>query len=120
MMFSVSRVLLLLLVALVAAACAARGDAVASGPEGARLRVENRSWSDVRVYAVTTAGQRIRIGNVTGSSTATLGIPASVVGGGSDLVFQVDPVGSRATASSFRIFVRPGDNVTITIPPVVR
>ncbi|HSJ05516.1 MAG TPA: hypothetical protein VK936_02365 [Longimicrobiales bacterium] len=115
------RPLLLLAMALTATACATRGDAAEHEQErSAPLRVENRSWSDMRVYVLTTAGQRTRLGTVNGSSTSTLRIPASIVSGGRELVFEVDPVGSRATATSFSIFVRPGETVTLTIPPQVR
>jgi hypothetical protein len=109
---------------LLAFAMGACGTGLRGDPEvqqqGAGLRVENRSWSDVRVYVVTTAGHRTRLGMVSGSSTATLRIPVAVVSGGRELQFQVDPVGSRATASSFNIFVRPGETITITVPPQVR
>jgi hypothetical protein len=115
------RAVLLLAVALGANACTARGDAAEREREGsAPLRVENRSWADMRIYVLTTAGHRTRLGTVNGSTTSTLRIPASIVSGGRELVFQVDPVGSRATATSFSIFVRPGQTVTLTIPPQVR
>jgi hypothetical protein len=115
------RVLPALLLALAVGGC---GGAMRGDPEfqeqGASLRVDNRSWSDVRVYVVTTAGHRTRLGMVSGSSNATLRIPVGVVAGGREVQFQVDPVGSRATASSFNIFVRPGETITITVPPQVR
>jgi hypothetical protein len=115
------RTLLLALVASTATACASRGDAAERERENsASVRVENRSWSDMRVYVLTTAGMRTRLGTVNGSSTSTLRIPASIVSGGRELVFEVDPVGSRATATSFSIFVRAGETVTLTIPPQVR
>jgi hypothetical protein len=82
--------------------------------------VRNQSWSEVRVYAVSTAGQRTRLGNVAGTATVTLQIPAAVVGIGNELRFEVLPVGSRAPASSFSMYVRPGETVTLTIPPQVR
>jgi hypothetical protein len=115
------RILAILLLVVAVSSCGAmRGGDPSVQQEGALLRVENRSWSDMRVYVVTTAGHRTRLGMVSGSSSATLRIPVSVVAGGRELLFQVDPVGSRATASSFSIFVRPGESVTITIPPQIR
>lgn len=113
-------VLLLVLVAILVGACGSRQAAEERREQGsAPLRVENRSWSDMRVY-VATIGQRTRLGTVPGSSTMTLRIPAHIVSGGRELVFEVDPVGSRATATSFSIFVRPGEQVRLTIPPQVR
>lgn len=115
-----SRLLLLLFVTILVGACGSRQAAEARRAEGAApLRVENRSWADMRVY-VATIGQRSRLGTVPGNSSMTLEIPAHIVSGGREVTFEVDPVGSRATATSYRIYVRPGEQVTLTIPPQVR
>jgi hypothetical protein len=104
----------LLLLAL--AACSANPRDRASGAEAeASVRVENRSWTDMTIYAVS-GGQRVRLGSVTGTSTAVLRIPSGVVGLGRSLTFIADPLGSDRTSSSFEIFVRPGDEITLTIP----
>ena len=111
---------LLLLLALAVGAC---GQAARSGPvvgsEPTRVRVENQSSSQVNIYVVAGA-QRIRLGSVVGSATAVLRIPDSVVGFGRDLSFLADPIGSSNVASSFSIYVQPGEEVTITIPSRVR
>lgn len=88
--------------------------------EGATLRVENQAWLDMTIYVSDAgSGARRRLGNVTGTSTATLRIPQPVVGIGRTLRFIADPIGSGRTASSYDLFVRPGQRVTITIPPRV-
>jgi hypothetical protein len=109
-------VLLLTAVLAIGTGCAARQ--AYDGPETAVL-VENQSLSDMRIYAIAT-GQRIRLGSVGGFRTQALRIPPAIVGGGRELSFEADPVAGLQPASSFNIYVLPGDTVTITIPPRVR
>jgi hypothetical protein len=80
------------------------------------LRVENQDFLDMNVYVVRS-GQRIRLGSAPGLSTRVLSIPASLVGGGAELRFLVDPVGSNRTPISQEIFVQPGDVIDLIIPP---
>lgn len=115
---------LLLVALLVAAACASTraGDDDADReerPTGATLVVTNQAFSDFNVYAITDGGQRTRIGFVNGSSTRRFPLPDRVIGFGQSVRFLVDPIGSSATAQSFSIYVRPGTEVGITIPPTV-
>lgn len=109
------RLLLLVLAPLLLMGCGAARPA-GSATDGATLRVENQAFNDMTIYAVAGA-QSIRLGTVTGNSTAVLRIPATVVGMGQDMSFRADPIGSSAVSSSFTIFVAPGEEVTITIPP---
>jgi hypothetical protein len=96
------------------------GDDPRAEAQGASLRVENQAWLDMTIY-VTDAGSgaRRRLGGVSGTSNATLRIPPEVVGIGRSLRFIADPIGSGRTASSYDLFVRPGQRVSITIPPTV-
>ena len=82
----------------------------------ATLRVENRSWNEVVVYAIRST-QRIRLGNVPGVSTRTFNIPESLVGGGTTLRFQADPIGSSQAPVSHEITVNAGDQVQLYVPP---
>lgn len=108
------------LLLLAAAACASANPGLRVGDEPhTTVRVANQSWLDVNMY-VTTGSQRVRIGSVRGNNTQTLRIPASVVGFGREVGFVADPIGSGSVASSFQIFVRPGEEVSITIPARVR
>lgn len=108
-------VVVLLLVAALAA-CAGNRGSDAPEPERTTVRVDNRAWTEMTLYAISS-GQRIRLGTVGGTSTAVLRIPAGVVGQGRNLTFLADPLGSSRTSTSFEIFVRPGEQVTLTIPP---
>lgn len=113
---------LLLVVAL--AGCASGGQ---NGPEGpvvgetqeARVVVENQSTSDMRIYAIAS-GQRVRLGSVSGLQTQTLTIPRHVVGGGRDIAFEADPLAGQQSATSFRMFVSPGQEVVMRIPSRLR
>lgn len=106
---------------MLAGACARQSqeDAGAVPRTETMLRVENQDFLDMNVY-VLRSGQRIRLGSVPGLSSRVLPIPASLVGGGSELRFLVDPVGSNRTPISQEIFVEPGDVVDLVIPPQPR
>ena len=105
-----------LLFLLVLGACSTNPRAQAGGAEEeTTVRVENHAWMDMTIYAIAS-GQRVRLGSVSGSSTAVLRIPPGVVGLGRNLTFVADPLGSSRTSSSFEIYVRPGEEITLTIP----
>lgn len=104
------------LILLLLAACSGNPrDRGIAGEEATTVRVENRSWTDMTIYAIAD-GQRVRLGSVTGTTTAVLSIPQGVVGLGRTLTFMADPLGSARTSSSFEIYVRPGEQITLTIP----
>lgn len=113
-----TRIMLPLMIALLITGCAARQGGATAENGSAAVEVRNQSWSDMRIYAVS-GSQRTRLGMVTANSTAVLRIPSHVVAGGRDVSFIADAVAGGA-ASSFNIFVRPGDQVEITIPATVR
>ena len=110
--------LMVLLVLIVLAACTGntRRDRHSPRPEPATVRVQNQAWTEMTVYVVAS-GQRVRLGNVNGNSNTVLRLPESIVGMGRSVRFMVDPLGSSRTSNSFEIHVRPGEQVTITIPP---
>ena len=104
-----------LMLAVTATACAStRGPAVREEP--AQLVVDNRGYPDMVIYAVDGA-RRIRIGTATGNLTTKLRIPATVVQTGREVQFVADPIGSNRAGVSNKIFVRPGQEVTLIIPP---
>jgi len=111
--------LLVVLVLLAAAACTGQGRNAPQPQERTTVRVQNQSWLNVTMYVMFGASRQ-RLGEVTGNGTSTFTIPEGVVGFGRSLRFLADPIGSGNTAQSFEIFVNPGDNVTLTIPPTVR
>jgi hypothetical protein len=99
------------------AACGGRSAQSSPDPDAqAMLQVENRSFSDMVIYAVDS-GQRIRLGIVTGNSTRSFPLPTYLVGAGGRLRLLADPIGGNRTPVSEELTVQPGDIVTLTIPP---
>ena len=101
----------------IVAACAGRSQD--TGPEpanSAMVQVENQGFTDMVIYAIS-GGQRIRLGLVTGNSTKTFTVPRYLTGGAGPIRFLADPIGGNRTPVSEEMSVRPGDLVTLTIPP---
>ena len=99
------------------AACGGRSAEPDPHPENqAILQVENRGFADMVIYAVDGA-QRVRLGTATGNSTKSFPLPSYLVRSGGPLRFLADPIGATRTPVSEEITVRPGDIVTLTIPP---
>src|SRR5438445_7484988 len=65
------------------------GEGQVDGPT--RVRVENQNLADMTIY-VYQGSQRIRIGRVSGNSTADLVIPKSIVSGVTTLRFMAEPM----------------------------
>lgn len=85
--------------------------------EAASVEVENRGFADMTVYVVDMGGARRRLGTATGLTTTVLTIPQTTVGNGREILFVVDPIGGARTAYTNRIYVTPGDEVRLVIPP---
>ncbi|HEX8907533.1 MAG TPA: hypothetical protein VF771_22010 [Longimicrobiaceae bacterium] len=110
--------LALVLATLGAAACVGKGRNAPIPQPATFVHVENQAWLDVDVYAMS-GGLRRRLGLVNANSSARFRIPDSVIGIGRSLQFLVDPVGSSRTGTSFEIYVSPGQEVTLTVPPTL-
>lgn len=113
----------LALVALVgASACGALGNNVPNpfaggaqaGEDRLRIQVQNMNFNDATVYAVS-AGQRIRLGNVTGKTDESFQIDWNFA---NPIAFQVDVVGGRGCDTT-AIPVDPGARVWLQIPSEV-
>lgn len=110
----------LALVALVGtSACGALGNSVPNPFAGGaqadenrlRVQVQNMNFNDVTVYAVS-AGQRIRLGTVTGKTDESFQIDWNFA---NPIAFQVDVIGGRGCDTS-AIPVDPGARVWLQIP----
>jgi hypothetical protein len=98
-------------------ACAGRAQDTGTEPAGpAMVRVENQGFADMVIYAVS-GGQRVRLGLATGNSTKTFTVPRYLTAGAGPVRFLADPIGGDRTPVSEEMSVRPGDLVTLTIPP---
>ena len=78
----------------------------------AQLTAENQNFSDATIYAVWDAGNRQRLGMVTGGTSKTFQLDLR----GGELRLQVDFI-AGGNFTSDRIIVNPGDHVQVTIPP---
>ena len=86
-------------------------------PPRTTVTVDNQSFLDMTVFVVV-GGQRIRLGQATGSSKSKFTIPAYLIGNGiQQLRFVADPIGSNRLPISDEISVSAGDEVVLTIPP---
>jgi hypothetical protein len=86
-------------------------------PPKTTVTVDNQSFLDMTVYAIS-GGQRIRLGQATGSSKSKFTIPAYLIGYGiQPLRFIADPIGGNRLPVSEEINVTAGDEVILTIPP---
>lgn len=102
--------------ALSSAGCVGTGKNAPTPQATTTVTVRNQAVLDVDVFAVYS-GTRARLGSVSAGNTSTFRIPPAVLGSGRDLVFVVDPIGSRRQGVSFRMFVRPGEPVPpLTVP----
>ena len=110
---------LVVLLALASAACSAGGRPSRPGtefPATTTLEVDNQSFADMTVYLVD-GGSRIRLGRAPGKATTALKIPPSMLGAARELQFLAEPLASSRGTVSDRIWVTPGDRISLMIPP---
>lgn len=101
-----------------ASACGRTTAETGDTPErpSATVRVENRSFSEMRVYVMRST-QRIRLGTVSGNSTVDFEIPSHLVSTAAQLQIVADPIGGRRARASETFTVNPGDHITMVISP---
>jgi len=106
----------LVLVALATAACH-RGAVAPINPQAeVAVTVDNQNFLDMNVFLVR-GGQRIRLGTVPGLTQRILMVRPELIGYGTELRFELHPIGARSNPVSETISVRPGDVIHLTIPP---
>jgi hypothetical protein len=106
----------LLLVALAAAACH-RGTIASINPQAeVAVTVDNQNFLDMNVFVIR-GGQRIRLGTVPGLTSRILMVRPDLIGYGTELRFELHPIGGRSNPVTETITVHPGDVIHLTIPP---
>lgn len=104
-------------VSVIACSHRTRPNTAGGPPAKTTVTVDNQSFLDMTVY-VLSGGQRIRLGQATGSSKSKFTIPAYLIGNGiQPLRFLADPIGGNRLPVSEEINVSAGDEVVLTIPP---
>src|SRR2546426_12138722 len=110
------RVFPLLLCTLAAAACH-RGAVAPINPQAeVAVSVDNQNFLDMNVFLIR-GGQRIRLGTVPGLTSRTLMVRPELVGYGTELQFELHPIGGRSNPVTQTIPVRPAAAIHPTIPP---
>ncbi|HMH83313.1 MAG TPA: hypothetical protein VK531_10615, partial [Gemmatimonadales bacterium] len=66
---------------------------------------------------IIRGGQRLRLGMVPGLSSRTLMVRPEMIGYGTELRFEVHPIGGRSNPITETMTVHPGDVIQLTIPP---
>lgn len=105
---------MVLLFAVVVAACGGRGKP-ALPPERITLRVDNRGYFDVTVYALRAVGSATRLGNISGGSSGTLFVRLSDLQPGGRLVVQLRALGTRRTWTSPPVTVADGLRARLSV-----
>ena len=82
----------------------------------ARLEVTNRSTSDMDVFLVREA-QRSRLGLAPGGMTTKYTLSRAQIIGGGMIRFLAAPIVSGRAVTTELLSLRPGDVVTLDIPP---
>lgn len=104
-----------------AAACARNTVQTAGGDvalaDSTSVVIDNQGIADMTIYVLEAGSVRRRLGVAGAARRTRLGIPRALVGNGRDLQFLADPVAARGNSISRRIFVVPGDQVSLTILP---
>ena len=80
------------------------------------VTVENQNFLDMDVFLVR-GGQRVRLGMVSGLSSHILMVRPELIGYGTEVQFEIHPIGGRGNPLTETISVRPGDVIHLTIPP---
>lgn len=80
------------------------------------VEVDNQNFTDMTIYLVN-GGQRIRLGRATGKTKETMRLPRATLTFPRELQFMAEPAGMRGTTTTTRIWVTPGDRVTLMITP---
>ena len=80
------------------------------------VTVDNQNFLDMDVFIIR-GGQRLRLGMVPGLSSRILMVRPELIGYGTEVQFEVHPIGGRGNPITETISVRPGDVIHLTIPP---
>ena len=80
------------------------------------MTVDNQNFLDMNVFLIR-GGQRIRLGMVPGLTSQILMVRPELIGYGTEIQFELHPIGGRTNPVTESITVRPGDVIDLTIPP---
>jgi hypothetical protein len=94
------------------------GSGASSSPEpAARVRIENRSSSDVDIYLRPALRSATRIGFVPASDTAEFALARAVISGSASFHLEARPIRGGQPTLSEPFTARTGEEIFWSIPP---
>lgn len=81
-----------------------------------RIEVVNDNYADMNIF-IMGDGSNLRLGNVTGNTTATFTLNPDRISPSLGLRLLADPVGSREAFLSDAVTVQPGSIIVLNIHP---
>jgi hypothetical protein len=111
---SVARRATLVALAASLAACAHHGARNAAEAPPVQLKIENHAMTQMRIY-LQTEGRRTRLGDVAGTTTELIAIPARLLGMTGELRLAAEPLAAFSRYVSDVVIVRPGQRVVLTL-----
>src|SRR2546423_14427818 len=106
------RALPLLFFTLAAGACH-RGAVAPINPKAeVAVTVDNQNFLDMNVFIIR-GGQRIRLGTVPGLTSRILMVRPELIGYGTEVQFELHPIGGRSDPATQTIRVRPGGGIPL-------
>ncbi len=105
------------MLALAAAACQRKGQAIEPEPEPVGLLVVNRGFFDVDVYVVmsTGASSAIRVGTVSGFSQTHFVLRPNQLQAGRVLQLRLHPIGTTVNWTTPTLSLSPGEQAELDI-----
>jgi hypothetical protein len=95
----------------------AAGCAPGSVEPAAKVRIENRSSSDVDVYLRPALRSATRIGFVPASETAEFSLARALISGAASFHLEARPIRGGSPTSSEPFTARSGEEIFWSIPP---
>ena len=85
-------------------------------PEPVRLRVLNRGFFDVVIYAISSSGSsQMRLGTATGLGEQVITVPANAVRADRSLTLQLHAIGTRRSFITPAIYLSEGEEARLEI-----
>src|SRR5256714_14405587 len=76
------------------------------------VTVDNQNFLDMNVFIIR-GGQRIRLGTVPGLTSRILMVRPELIGYGTEVQFELHPIGGRSDPATQTIRVRPGGGIPL-------
>jgi hypothetical protein len=83
-----------------------------------KVKVTNHVFQDYNIYIITSSGQQLRLGLVSGSATQVFDVPPYLLASGmTTLQFLAVPIAGNRSPFTQQLTLQPGDEVDLNIQP---